>query len=50
MDKSIQGNNAEPQVIDLDLEWVHLLLTAKKAGIKADEIRRFFHEKTLQVM
>ncbi|WP_229522110.1 anti-repressor SinI family protein [Paenibacillus monticola] len=50
MDKSNQGKNGELQTVDLDLEWVHLLLTAKKAGIKAEEIRRFFDEKALRVM
>ncbi|WP_340006305.1 anti-repressor SinI family protein [Paenibacillus sp. FSL K6-0276] len=50
MDKSNQGSYREQQVIDLDVEWVHLLLAAKKAGIKTDEIRRFFHEKTVQAV
>lgn len=50
MDKSIQGENVEQQRFELDLEWVHLLLTAKKAGIKVEEIRSFFHEKALKVM
>ncbi|MBW4085491.1 DNA-binding anti-repressor SinI [Paenibacillus sp. S150] len=36
---------------DLDLEWVYLLMSAKEAGIGAEEIRRFFSEKTaLQAM
>ncbi len=36
---------------DLDLEWVYLLMSAKKAGIDADEIRRFLREKSaLQAM
>lgn len=49
MDKSNQGSNRE-QPMDLDVEWVHLLLAAKQAGIKADEIRQFFHERTVQVV
>jgi hypothetical protein len=48
--KSNQGSNGEQQAIDLDVEWVDLLLAAKKAGIKADEIRRFFHEKAVRVV
>ncbi|WP_438493373.1 anti-repressor SinI family protein [Paenibacillus sp. IHBB 3054] len=50
MDKSNQGNNGELQTVDLDLEWVYLLMSAKQAGIKVDEIRQFFNEKTLQAM
>lgn len=60
MEKSNQGSNGELQTVDLDLEWVNLLMSAKKAGIEAEEIRRFFSEralgqkttggKTLQVM
>ncbi|AWV36536.1 hypothetical protein CD191_01985 [Paenibacillus odorifer] len=50
LEKSNQGSNREQQFIDLDQEWVHLLLAAKKAGIKADEIRQFFHEKTVQIV
>ncbi|MFC3749356.1 MULTISPECIES: anti-repressor SinI family protein [Bacillales] len=50
MDKSNQGNNGELQTVDLDLEWVYLLLSAKKAGIKAEEIRRFFNEKALKAI
>ncbi|MGN7764005.1 anti-repressor SinI family protein [Paenibacillus sp. 22594] len=51
MDKSNQGNDGELLMGDLDLEWVYLLMSAKKAGIGADEIRRFLSEKTtLQVM
>ncbi|NUU60293.1 DNA-binding anti-repressor SinI [Paenibacillus sp. JW14] len=38
------------QTVDLDLEWVYLLLSAKKAGIKAEEIRRFFNEKALKAI
>jgi hypothetical protein len=49
LDKSNQGND-ELQAVDLDLEWVHLLMSAKQAGIQADEIRRFFTEKALQAM
>ncbi|WP_245648008.1 anti-repressor SinI family protein [Paenibacillus borealis] len=49
MDKSNQGND-ELQAVDLDLEWVYLLMSAKQAGIQADEIRRFFTEKALQAM
>ena len=47
---SNQGDNVELQEVDLDLEWVYLLLKAKKAGINAQEIRQFFSEKSLQVM
>ncbi|MHA6532248.1 anti-repressor SinI family protein [Paenibacillus sp. BAC0078] len=47
MEKSNQGNNGELQAVDLDLEWVHLLMSARKAGIGAEEIRRFFSEKAL---
>ncbi|MCL6603451.1 MAG: anti-repressor SinI family protein [Paenibacillus sp.] len=50
MDKSNQVINEEIRGVDLDLEWVYLLLKAKKAGIKAEEIRQFFYERTLQVM
>ncbi|MNC18061.1 Anti-repressor SinI [compost metagenome] len=51
MDKSNQGNDGELLMGDLDLEWVYLLMSAKKAGIEADEIRRFLSEKTaLQAM
>jgi hypothetical protein len=50
LDKSNQGNNGELQTVDLDLEWVYLLMSAKQAGIQADEIRQFFNEKTLQAM
>ncbi|WNS41863.1 anti-repressor SinI family protein [Paenibacillus sp. MMS20-IR301] len=49
MDQSNQGND-ELQAVDLDLEWVYLLMAAKRAGIQADEIRRFFNEKALQAM
>lgn len=49
LDKSNQGND-ELQAVDLDLEWVYLLMSAKQAGIQADEIRRFFTEKALQAM
>jgi hypothetical protein len=49
LDKSNQGND-ELQAVDLDLEWVYLLMSAKQAGIQADEIRRFFSEKALQAM
>ncbi|MEK3796434.1 anti-repressor SinI family protein [Paenibacillus sp. FSL R7-0204] len=46
---SNQGND-ELQAVDLDLEWVHLLMSAKQAGITAEEIRRFLSEKALQAM
>lgn len=49
LDKSNQGKD-ELQAADLDLEWVYLLMSAKRAGIQADEIRRFFSEKALQAM
>ncbi|KAA9001030.1 DNA-binding anti-repressor SinI [Paenibacillus spiritus] len=32
------------------MEWVHLLLKAKKQGIRAEEIRRFFNDRTLKAM
>ncbi|UQZ37522.1 hypothetical protein C2I18_13725 [Paenibacillus sp. PK3_47] len=38
------------QTAELDLEWVYLLMSARNAGIKADEIRQFFNEKMLQAM
>ncbi|WP_082452084.1 MULTISPECIES: anti-repressor SinI family protein [Paenibacillus] len=47
---SNQGNDGELQAVDLDLEWVYLMMSAKKAGLKVDEIRQFLSEKTLQVM
>lgn len=50
LDKSNQGNSGELQTVDLDLEWVYLLMSAKNAGIQADEIRQFFNEKMLQAM
>ncbi|WP_339225304.1 anti-repressor SinI family protein [Paenibacillus sp. FSL H8-0332] len=46
---SNQGNN-ELQAVDLDLEWVDLLMSAKQAGIAAEDIRRFLSEKALQAM
>jgi hypothetical protein len=49
LDMSNQGND-ELQAVDLDLEWVHLLMSAKQAGIAAEEIRRFLSEKALQAM
>jgi hypothetical protein len=49
LDMSNQGND-ELQAVDLDLEWVYLLMSAKQAGIQAEEIRRFFSEKALQAM
>lgn len=45
MNKSNQGKVGEFQTADLDFEWVQLLLTAKRAGIRAEEIRRFFLDK-----
>ncbi|WP_339147774.1 MULTISPECIES: anti-repressor SinI family protein [unclassified Sutcliffiella] len=30
--------------VDLDLEWVELILEAKDLGITDEEIRRFFEE------
>ncbi|SEU23939.1 Anti-repressor SinI [Paenibacillus sp. NFR01] len=36
--------------VDLDLEWVHLMISAKKAGLPVEEIRRFLHERALQAM
>lgn len=50
LDKSSQGNVEEMQAVEVDLEWIYLLLTAKKAGIQADDIRRFFNDKAIQVM
>ncbi|WP_379128182.1 anti-repressor SinI family protein [Paenibacillus sp. sgz500958] len=50
MDQSNQVDNGEVQLADLDLEWVYLLLKAKKAGILVNEIRQFFNEKSLQAM
>lgn len=50
LNKSNQKDNGELQEVNLDLEWVYLLLKAKKAGIKAEEVRRFFNENSLQVM
>lgn len=47
---SNQGNDGELQSVDLDVEWVYLMMSAKKAGLKVDEIRQFLSEKTLQVM
>ncbi|WP_189022585.1 anti-repressor SinI family protein [Paenibacillus albidus] len=47
---SNQGNNGEQQTVDLDLEWVYLLLSAKKAGIEAEEVRSFFNRKALQAI
>ncbi|CAH1213486.1 hypothetical protein PAECIP111892_03859 [Paenibacillus auburnensis] len=47
---SNQGNDGELQAVDLDLEWVYLMMSAKKAGLKVDEIRQFLSQKTLQVM
>ncbi|NMH75280.1 DNA-binding anti-repressor SinI [Bacillus sp. RO2] len=32
------------EYIDLDLEWVELILEAKDLGISDEEIRRFFEE------
>lgn len=49
MDKSNQGSNREQQM-DLDVEWVQLLLAAKQAGIRVEEIRQFFHEKTVRAV
>ncbi|MNB76104.1 Anti-repressor SinI [compost metagenome] len=50
MNKSNQGNNGELQTVALDMEWVQLMLAAKKQGIHADEIRRFLGDKTLKAM
>lgn len=50
LNKSNQGKSGELQTLDLDMEWVHLLLKAKKQGIHADEIRRFLGDKTLKAM
>jgi len=50
LDKSNQANDGKLQMADLDLEWVYLLLKAKKAGINASDIRQFFNEKSLQAM
>lgn len=36
--------------MDLDAEWIHLMLAAKKAGIQAEEIRRFFAEQACRVI
>lgn len=30
--------------VDLDLEWIELILEAKNLGISDEEIRRFFEE------
>ncbi|WP_340020964.1 anti-repressor SinI family protein [Paenibacillus sp. FSL K6-1096] len=49
MDKSNQGND-ELRAVELDLEWVYLLMAAREAGIQAEEIRRFLSEKALQAM
>ncbi|QWU18169.1 anti-repressor SinI family protein [Paenibacillus sophorae] len=32
------------------MEWVYLLLKAKKQGLQVDEIRRFFNDRTLKAM
>ncbi|UAL46947.1 anti-repressor SinI family protein [Sutcliffiella horikoshii] len=32
------------EYLDLDLEWVELILEAKDLGISDEEIRRFFEE------
>ncbi|TYS60064.1 DNA-binding anti-repressor SinI [Sutcliffiella horikoshii] len=32
------------EYLDLDLEWVELILEAKDLGITDEEIRRFFEE------
>lgn len=50
LNKSNQGNNGELQTVALDMEWVQLMLAAKKQGIHADEIRRFLGDKTLKAM
>ncbi|MBY0013803.1 anti-repressor SinI family protein [Paenibacillus typhae] len=50
MDKSNQGNVGELQTGDLDLEWVYLMMAARKAGLKVEEIRRFLSERALQAM
>ncbi|SEO41633.1 Anti-repressor SinI [Paenibacillus sophorae] len=50
MDKSNQGNIGELQTSELDMEWVYLLLKAKKQGLQVDEIRRFFNDRTLKAM
>jgi len=50
LEQSNQGSNREVQVIDVDVEWVHLLQQAKRAGIQAEEIRRFFHDRTVQAV
>lgn len=49
LDKSNQGND-ELRAVELDLEWVYLLMAAREAGIQAEEIRRFLSEKALQAM
>nr|WP_144027065.1 anti-repressor SinI family protein [Paenibacillus sp. FSL R7-0273] len=38
------------QTGDLDLEWVYLMMAARQAGLKAEEIRRFLSERALQAM
>jgi DNA-binding transcriptional MerR regulator len=47
---SNQGNDAEQQIAELDLEWVYLMMSAKKAGLRIEEIRQFLSERTLQAM
>ncbi|WP_404445318.1 anti-repressor SinI family protein [Sutcliffiella horikoshii] len=32
------------EILDLDMEWVELILEAKDLGISDEEIRRFFEE------
>lgn len=36
--------------VDLDLEWVKLILEAKDLGITDEEIRRFFEEVKVGVV
>ncbi|WP_081754788.1 anti-repressor SinI family protein [Paenibacillus durus] len=50
MDKSNQGNIGELQTSELDMEWVYLLLKAKKQGLQVDEIRQFFNDRTLKAI
>lgn len=36
------------EILDLDMEWVELILEAKDLGISDEEIRRFFEEVNLK--
>lgn len=51
---SNQGIEGELQAVDVDVEWVYLLMSAKKAGIKAEDVRQFLNHRekasSLQVM